>query len=162
MYCRYVSIFKVPWCIYPWGCLFFLFHISAENFNSGLKNSELELWESFPFTKEKWYHNLLRFGSKSSKLSIHRKDNSNKNLRSIFNIHVYNELGMWFWCFGRRNSFIFNKMNLECYGEWFIVLFCCRKFSMYVRWEDKEIYIVVFWCEIFLCRPALVCWQGLA
>ena len=34
-------------------------------------------------------------------------------------------------------------MNSECSGEGFIFFFCCIEFSVGVRWEDKERYIVI-------------------
>ena len=60
----------------------------------GLKRYELELWDSFAFIKAKGTHKVLIFGSKSSKFRDYDKDNINKKVKAIINIHVCNELDM--------------------------------------------------------------------
>ena len=122
----------------------------------------MELWESFPFTKAKGVHKFLVFGSKSSKLRTNGKDNSNKKVKSVVNVHVCNDIYMWFWCFGRSNSFIFNKMNSEFSGEWFIVFFPFSKCRMGVQWYDKGIKFMMIFCERFVCKPDFFCWQLLS
>ena len=50
----------------------------------------MELWDIFPFIKDKVDHKVLIFGSKYSKLSNHVKYKSNKKVESVVNIHVGN------------------------------------------------------------------------
>ena len=66
------------------------FVLQPENFTSDLNSPELELRNSFSFTKAKRYHKFLIFGSKSYWLRTHEKDNINKKVRSIVTIHVRN------------------------------------------------------------------------
>ena len=76
---------------------FSCFVLQQENFTSGLKSSEVELWKSLSFTKAKGYHKVLRFVFKSSYLRTHDKYNINKKIKSIVVIHVCNEFDMRFW-----------------------------------------------------------------
>ena len=68
-----------------------------ENFNYDLKNSEVELWKNFSLNKAKEDHKVLSFGSKSYELGTHVNDNMNKNIKSVFIIHVRNDFDMQFW-----------------------------------------------------------------
>ena len=66
-----------------------------------------------------------------------KKDKLNDKVKSVVNVHVFNEIDMWCWFFGCGNSFIINKMNLEWYGENFVVFLCFSNFRMGVHCEDK-------------------------
>ena len=50
-----VSILTVPLFIYLLGFLFFCFILQQEYFTSGMKSYEVELWNSFSFSKTKVY-----------------------------------------------------------------------------------------------------------
>ena len=45
---------------------FYCYILQQENFTFDMNSSEVELWNSFSFTKEKWYHKVLSFGHKYS------------------------------------------------------------------------------------------------
>ena len=64
-----------------------------------MKIYEVELWNTFFFAKAKGYHKVLIFGPKYTYLGIHVKDNSNKKVKVIVIIHVFNKFDMLFWCF---------------------------------------------------------------
>ena len=104
----------------------------------------MELWEGFPFTKEKLNHKVLRLGSKLYKLRNHEKDNSDKKIKSVFNIYVGDEFYMWFWFFIRNNIWILGKMKSKCFWE-FLIFFClCGWLWMGVKWEYKWRYIIIW------------------
>ena len=132
--------------------------IIQENFTPELKRYKVELWEIFYLTKANGDNKVLRFGSKSFYLGTNDRDNINKKVKNIVVIHICNEFDMLFWCFGGGYIFIFNNMKSDCSWELFIVFLCCSKFRICVCWEDKGIYVVIFWFEIFVCWLVIVFW----
>ena len=134
------------------------FVIKQKIFTSFLKIYKVELWYNFLFTKAKVYPKVFIFGSKSYKLKTNGKYNISKKIKSVVNICVGNELDMWFWWFTGKDSVIFLKIKLECYLEYLIAFFCCGRLSMGVWWEDKWRWLIMIFCQIFVCQPDLVCW----
>ena len=60
-------------------------------FISGLKSSEVELWEILYSTKGKIDHKVFIFGFNSSILRTHVKYNINKNVKAIVSVRLCNE-----------------------------------------------------------------------
>ena len=136
--------------------------LQQEIFTSDMNSYEVEFWKSFSFAKVKGDHKVLIFGSKSSWLGTHGKDNSNKKVKSILIIHVCNKFDMWFWWFLWVDGGIFDNINSECSWEWFIVLFCSGIFGICVWWEETFIDAIIFCSKWFVWWSTIICWQRLA